>query len=65
VCLVSGVEPVANDQERGVWWLGLEQCATPEQTVALFCLPPLRSLTPIPSHQVLDLTSTQLQEVTP
>jgi hypothetical protein len=65
VCLVSGVEPVANDEERAVWWLGLEQCATPEQTVALFCLPPLRSLTPIPSHLVLDITHSSLQGVSP
>jgi RND superfamily putative drug exporter len=63
VCLVSGVEPVSDDGERAIWWHGLEYFATSSQTIALFCLPPLRSLTPVASHQTLDLTSARLQGV--
>jgi hypothetical protein len=63
VCVVSGVSPVANDAERALWWHGLEQFGTSEQTIAVMCLPPLRSLTPIPSHIVLDVGSSRLSEV--
>lgn len=63
VCLVASVEPVSDESERAMWWQGLEYFGQRHQTIALFSLPPMRMLSPDPSHRTLDLTSSRLQEV--
>jgi RND superfamily putative drug exporter len=47
VCLVSPAEPLTDAEDRGLWWRALETFASPEQTVALFSLPPARALASI------------------
>jgi RND superfamily putative drug exporter len=47
VCLVSPAEPLTDGEDRGLWWRALDTFASPEQTVALFSLPPARALASI------------------
>jgi hypothetical protein len=47
VCLVSPAEPLTEAADRELWWKALDTFASPEQTVALFSLPPARALTTI------------------
>jgi hypothetical protein len=47
VCLVSPAEPLTDAEDRGLWWRALDTFASPEQTVALFSLPPARALASI------------------
>ncbi|MEL0149043.1 MAG: hypothetical protein VW805_01995, partial [Pontimonas sp.] len=44
LCLVSPAEPLTDENNRELWWKALHALATPEQTVALFSLPPARAL---------------------
>jgi RND superfamily putative drug exporter len=60
VCLISSGEPVSDETERALWWRGLQHFASGTQVVALFCLPPLRALTRLADHSVLDLGSTRM-----
>jgi hypothetical protein len=47
VCLVSPAEPLTDAEDRGLWWRALDTFASPDQTVALFSLPPARALAAI------------------
>jgi hypothetical protein len=47
VCLVAPAEPLTDAEDRELWWKALDAFATPDQTVALFSLPPARALTTI------------------
>lgn len=47
VCLVSPAEPLTEASDRELWWRALDTFASPQQTVALFSLPPARALTTI------------------
>lgn len=47
LCLVSPAEPLTDGEDRALWWSALHTFASPEQTVALFSLPPARALTSI------------------
>lgn len=47
LCLVSPAEPLTDGEDRGLWWSALDTFASPDQTVALFSLPPARALASI------------------
>ncbi len=47
LCLVAPAEPLTDGEDRGLWWSALDTFASPEQTVALFSLPPARALASI------------------
>ncbi len=47
VCLVSPADPLYDEGNRELWWRALDALATPEQTIALFSLPPARALSPV------------------
>ncbi len=47
VCLVSPADPLYDEGNRELWWRALDALATPEQTVALFSLPPARALSKV------------------
>jgi putative drug exporter of the RND superfamily len=66
VCLVSAKDPVEEPGDVELWWKGITACATAHQTVALFCLPPARSLSEgEPPRSVLDLEAPSLLGVNP
>jgi hypothetical protein len=53
VCLVSPAEPLTDAEDRGLWWTALDTFASPDQTVALFSLPPARALAAISTPTIV------------
>jgi RND superfamily putative drug exporter len=47
LCLVSPADPLSDEGHRELWWRALDALASPEQTVAVFSLPPARALAPV------------------
>jgi RND superfamily putative drug exporter len=56
--LISPVEPVVWDEERELWWAGIDALRTPEQTVLLFSAPPARAMASS-RRQRVDLMATE------
>jgi hypothetical protein len=60
VCLINPETPVSELSDIALWWEALGALSSPQQTVALFSLPPARALGTTTGRQVLDL---QISEV--
>ena len=61
VTIISPADPVNGDDERALWWRGIDEFAGHEQVVALCVSPPARAL-PSRSHRtVVDLSEVALQ----
>lgn len=57
LCLVSPADPLSDESNRELWWQALDELASPQQTLALFSLPPARSLRPLAiTTQVVAIT---------
>jgi hypothetical protein len=61
VSLISPVDPVSSDEERELWWMGIDEFAGPSQTVALCVSPPARALPRGSTRTVVDLSEAALQ----
>ena len=60
VCLINPETPVDDVSDVSQWWTAISACAAPDQTVALFSLPPARALGAPEGRQVLDLGMTEV-----
>lgn len=47
LCLVSPADPLYDEGMRELWWRALDTLASPDQTIALFSLPPARALSAV------------------
>jgi hypothetical protein len=61
VSLISPVDPVSSDEEREWWWMGIDEFAGANQTVALCVSPPARALPRGSTRTVVDLSEAALQ----
>jgi RND superfamily putative drug exporter len=55
VCLINPENPVSEVSDIALWWEALVALSSPQQTVALFSLPPARALGTTQGRQVLDV----------
>lgn len=60
ICLINPESPLDEVSDISLWWEAITACATPDQTVALFSLPPARALGAPASRQVVDLDMTEV-----
>ena len=58
LCLVTPADPLYDEGYRELWWRALDALSGPENTIALFSLPPARSLSSVSvSTVVVDIPS--------